>query len=655
MNKDKIPSQTYMFDLEEPPQDPNPLVLKEPNVASLNATIDRLDRNFTKSFLVEMCRMFQPMLRGRTSLKKRTASGEIVSAGDLAALTNSTASKTKIEYALAFMLAEPENLLQYISTLSEEMRELWRQVLVRIYLPMEEVQRILKTTDRLSSVERRQSYFYSYHEFFSWNRKDLNWFVLVNRQGKSHNSWGSREQDLYLTIKPFFHRIFLPLFYPDAMADHSLTEQPEGEFRIVSGEVEALKGYPVITAMLAGGELSLSSGRYLIAGQKIAQKRLNVEEFGIGDTEGMRSALFVQLLTLHHCYIRGGKHPSAHDTSYENVIADLIQKIGSFYHYMPLFIFSYVKGLTKDVITDNLCTILAVKDCQLLKEHPQAWIPIRDFYMSSLMIAGTNDVPFPPLLFSTCRVDYRQDIVNKYTGQSLTVDDYTRHFGFTFHQGWLYALAVLGVVELACSPAGQYPVPVWEETQEHQQPISPYAAIAYAQLTALGQYALGVVSEYNIPTTGKRELFQLDDHHLIIRDLTAGKDNPFLEILKDISRPIGASRYEVTVQTFLAPCSNRNDVEQRIQNFHRFICPQPPQRWQDFFDQLLSRCNPLTPSRQSYHLYTIPEDNRELQRLIATDPQLRQLVIRAEGLRILITTSDLPKFRARLKALGYLL
>lgn len=649
------PSQMYMFDLEEPPQDANPLVFKEPSDATLRATISILDRNYTKAYLVDMCQMLHPMLKGHTSLKKRTASGEIVGAGDLAPLTNGNAPKAKIEYALAFIFSESENLRHYINILSDEMRELWRRVLVRMYLPMEEVRSVLKTTDTLSPQETHQNYYYSYQELSSWKRRELQWFRIVNRQGKTRSSWGSREQARYLTITPFFHRIFLPIFYPDIQADHSLAELPEGEFRIVSGEVSALKGYPVMAAMLAGGELSLSSGRYLIAGQKVAQKRLNIDEFGIGETEGMHSALYVQLLTLHHFYIRGGAQPIANQSSYEKIVTDLLRNIGRFHHYMPLFIFTHIKGLTKDVISENLCSILAVRDCQLLKEHPLSWIPIQDFFMSSIQIAGTTDVPFPPLVFSTRLDDYRMDIVNKYTGESLTVADYTSHFGFTFHQGLLYALAALGVVELACSPTGQYPVLVGDETQEHPQPLSPYAAIVYARLTPLGQYALGVIAEYGAPQTEKQELFQLDDQYLIIRDLTAGKDNPYLEILRDISRHIGASRYEVTSQTFLAPCSNRDDVEQRIQNFHRFICPKPPQHWQDFFEQLLSHCNPLTPSRQSFHLYIIPEDNHELQRLIATDSQLRQLVIRAEGFRILVSTTDLTKFCSRLKALGYLL
>ena len=68
-----------------------------------------------------------------------------------------------------------------------------------------------------------------------------------------------------------------------------------------------------------------------------------------------------------------------------------------------------------------------------------------------------------------------------------------------------------------------------------------------------------------------------------------------------------------------------------------------------------SRCHPLTLSHTDFRVYTLPADDRELQRLMVTDPQLRQLVIRAEGLRILVRTIDLTKFRNRLKALGYLL
>ena len=636
---EKKPSQTYMFDMPDPEVDNNPLVLKMPPEEQLERTFTMLNA-YNKVELTGICTMFTPLLKGYSSIRLQKDTGEFVAATELAALMkSSTSPKADIMRALAIMLGTPENIRFYTDSLSEEMKALWRLVLVRLYLPLDEVRRVLNVSGYLSAHESQSRYYYG--SGADWNRKELNWFFLSRRKGKEKESWGNYHKDtLYLTITPSFHRLFFPIFFPDAMADHSLTELPEGEFRVVSGEADAVRRYAVVSAMLASDALTLSSGRYLVAGQKVAAKRLNMPDFGIGETEGLRAALYVQMLTL--CYWsetdRGCRKPE----SIEESVLSIAQNIGSYKHYLPLFIFAHIKGLTQNVTYGHLCCDLAVHDLRLLADHPQNWVPIRDFYMHSFAgVDTTDDIPFPLLVFATRRDDYRTELTNNFTGGYLTIDDYTRHFGNTFHKGLLYALASLGMVELACTP-------------QPKDPVSPYAAIAYARLTQLGLYALGLTEKYEAAKVEDKPLFEVDDQRLIVRDLTNG-DNPYLTILQEIAHYIGSGRYEVSAQTFLAACSTTDDVEVRIKNFRQFICAKPPAVWKSFFGTLLAHCHPLTLSHEDFHIYTLPDDDHELQRLMATDPQLRKLVIRAEGFRILVRDIDFTKFRSRLKALGYLL
>ena len=636
---EKKPSQTYMFDMSVPEADNHPLVLKMPPEAQRERTCTMLNA-YTKAELTGICTMFTPLLKDYTSIRLQKDTGEVVAATELAALMKSSSSpKADVMRALAIMLSAPENIRFYTDSLSKEMKALWRLVLVRLYLPLDEVRRVLKVTGVLSARESQSRYYYSGGA--DWNRKELNWFSLSRRKGKEKESWGNYHKDaLYLTITPPFHRLFFPVFFPDAMADHSLTELPEGEFRVVCGEADAVRGYAVVSAMLASDALTLSSGRYLVAGQKVAAKRLNMQDFGIGETEGLRAALYVQMLTLCYWSDTGRRRPKP--ASIEDSVHSIAQNIGSYGHYLPLFIFAHIKGLTQNVTYGHLCCHLAVYDLHLLAAHPQNWVHIRDFYMHSFAgVATTDDVPFPPLVFATRRDDYRTELTNNFTGGYLTVDDYTRHFGDTFHKGLLYALAALGMVELACTP-------------QPEAPVSPYAAIAYARLTRLGQYALGLTGKYEAAKVEEKPLFEVDGQRLIVRDLTQG-DNPYLTILQEMAHCIGAGRYEVSAQTILAGCSTTDDVEVRIRNFRQFVCAKPPAVWKSFFETLLAHCHPLTPSHEVYHIYTLPDDDHGLQRLMATDPQLRKLVIRAEGLRILVRNTDFTKFRSRLKALGYLL
>ena len=646
----KKTSQTYMFDMDDPAQDTRPLIMKEPSKEQLERVTSLLAMS-NKDTLVQMCQVFHPLLNNHISVRKRKADGTVVEAPELVALKKYSMPKADISNALAFMLAEPENIRLYTDTLSEETRALWRLILVRLFVSMDDAREVLKTTDKLSSREGIPFYHYYGYNSSHWHRKELSWFDIVYRYSSKPSRWNGRERAWYITLSPNIHRIFFPIFFPDAYADHSIKELPEGEFLTITGEADALRCYPVVAAMLAGGELALGSGRYLVTGQKVAVKRTALKNFGIGETPDLRAILYVQMLTLCHVSSHPNKNASPPD-QYKTFSTHLVKNIGSDQYYMPLFIFAHINGLRRSFIEENLCPDLAVHDMRLMAAHDQKWVPIRDFYMHSFFGVGTSyNVPFPPLVFNITRDDYHDDLVNTFTDQPLAVDFYTRHFGNTFHKGFLYILATLGLVELAC----QKPVP-----DAAEKPISPYAAIAYARLSPLGRYALGLTKDYDAPQQQKRDYFLVDDQRLIVRDLCVADGsstgtNPYLEILKDIARPIGSGRYEVTPQTFLSPCSTNDDVLQRIKNFRQFVCPKPPTIWETFFSTLLTRCHPLTLNHEDFHVYTLPADDHDLQRLVATDPKLRQLVIRAEGYRILVRTIDLGKFRTRLKALGYLL
>ena len=107
--------------------------------------------------------------------------------------------------------------------------------------------------------------------------------------------------------------------------------------------------------------------------------------------------------------------------------------------------------------------------------------------------------------------------------------------------------------------------------------------------------------------------------------------------------------------SLLANCHNRNDVEDKISIFRQFIASDLPPLWQQFFHSLLQHCNPLQKDKQTYQHYTLQPDNSDLIHLITTDPVLRQIVVRAEGYRILVKSDDLRKFEAQLKKHGYLL
>ncbi len=115
-------------------------------------------------------------------------------------------------------------------------------------------------------------------------------------------------------------------------------------------------------------------------------------------------------------------------------------------------------------------------------------------------------------------------------------------------------------------------------------------------------------------------------------------------------------RYRLTAETFPAHRCDKEGGQWKIDFFQKYISGNLTQVWTDFFDSLLKRCNPL--SRQSsddYIIYSISADNKPLIHLMANDPVLRPLIIRAENFIILVPKDKKTKFEQRLKSLGYLL
>jgi hypothetical protein len=232
------------------------------------------------------------------------------------------------------------------------------------------------------------------------------------------------------------------------------------------------------------------------------------------------------------------------------------------------------------------------------------------------------------------------NITNEYSGRIITADLYTQEFGYTGLQSFLFMLCSLGVVEIAVSD------------DEHRN-ISPFDRLDYVRLTPLGRYALDVTDDYEAPEQEHIAYFELDPERLIIRSLV--DPNPYAQLLMDTSVAISKNRFETSALSFLSSCHTKSDVESKISIFRQFISNDIPPLWEQFFQSLLQHCHPLIEDKTAYKRYTLDPQNRDLIQLITTDPVLRQLVIRAEGYRILVKQEDLKKFETQLKKHGYLL
>ena len=228
----------------------------------------------------------------------------------------------------------------------------------------------------------------------------------------------------------------------------------------------------------------------------------------------------------------------------------------------------------------------------------------------------------------------------KLPSQPITPVNYYTQLAVPYVKGFLFLLAAWGMVEVAYASF---------------DPASPsyYDALRYFRITSLGRYVLGQTASYKMPETPIME-FEVATNRLLIRFLES--QNSYEKVLDDFADPIGGHRYRVTAASFLRTCQKPEDVKERVDFFHRYVCRNPSPVWEEFFDRLLSQScawEPITP--QEYKIFRLPATDKSLLRLFATDPLLRKYVLKAEGYIILVSAAHLEEVKRRLQEFGYLL
>lgn len=213
-------------------------------------------------------------------------------------------------------------------------------------------------------------------------------------------------------------------------------------------------------------------------------------------------------------------------------------------------------------------------------------------------------------------------------------------------KGYAFLLAAFGLVEIA------YVSPTHDTYRRPKKDyLTPYDGLRFARLTPLGEYVFRQRKTYEVaggPPTRSRIV--LDE----VRLLATGQNaDPLTELaLNQFLEKLAPGRYRMTPKSFLGGCGSRADIEERIRLFRRVVSSAPPAIWELFFERTLARIAPLNLEPE-YIVLKVSADE-EIRRLFASDPVLREIVLKVEGLRIAVRQSDLKKLAKRLEHFGYL-
>lgn len=235
--------------------------------------------------------------------------------------------------------------------------------------------------------------------------------------------------------------------------------------------------------------------------------------------------------------------------------------------------------------------------------------------------------------------------------QNITPTLYDAYITLPILKAHFALMAVFGLVDLGY---GEPKNPILRK--EGKPYLTPFDGIRAVRLTELGEYALGFRKTY-VPKSQVAALgltrFVLDSEFLLI---TMAPHDPIKEeVLKRFATPISKTRYRVDFSSFMKGCSSLHEVEARIAQFAHQIADESEwaQNWREFFAQCRSRVRPIR-TIPDFQVFKI-QDDPQLKQLFATDPVLKQLVLRAENLHILVKTENVSRLKGRLSVLGYMM
>ena len=208
----------------------------------------------------------------------------------------------------------------------------------------------------------------------------------------------------------------------------------------------------------------------------------------------------------------------------------------------------------------------------------------------------------------------------------------------------LFLFGALGMVDLAYSEPTN---PIYREYNKLY--LSPFDGLRYVRLTEFGRYALGRTRRFTTEITVPSGKIEVDANNTLLS--LQGQDPIKRMVLEAVGEPINQSSYRVDFNSFLKECTTATEVQNKISFFRENIVEHPPAVWEQFFENLLTRLNPIKPA-PALSVFKVKPD-RELLSLLTSDSLLKQYVMRAENHHIVVEKANLSKVKKRLALFGY--
>lgn len=533
--------------------------------------------------------------------------------------------KGELVEIMAFFLADSRNFKLLLSKLPEDVQKIWKIVMEYYFADNE----LLKHLTGKNWISTKNRYYYSYDATIS---DELPWFDYTSMEADHY-------EKKYLFLPLRYRRFLSDSFFLERISKFpDLTALPADEaYHLFNNEVHIFHLLPVIESIYKQDMLTMTKYKIAASSIKKASKILNAREFFPNNEDKTVASLRIYQLLSAYTFFR--ETSSEFGSATEVIIRKLIKHIMQYPGLLISIALPHVNGMRQTLLSSSNAPGQVRNILQLLKGcSTTEWTDIRKI---CLQLRSFDLVDQPSILFQSFTLQRAAFSNTKQDKKLIGMSDVYREMGVPFVKGILFMLASLGVVEVAY-------------TNHDPQSPSYFCSLAYFRLTSLGAYALGIDKRYNAPVVEEESRFELSDNNLIIRSIS--DENPFESLMSDIAISIGSHRFKVDAASFLKNCMTQEDIKSKIAFFKQHVCPSPPQNWEDFFRMILQRCNPLKHvAVNKYSIYQLNVKDKELQRIVSSDPFIRQHTKRAEDYLLLIENAYLNEVVAKLKSFGYLL
>jgi hypothetical protein len=442
-------------------------------------------------------------------------------------------------------------------------------------------------------------------------------------------------QIYFLGLPPGIKKIVSEYFdKPEGYYLQAIQAIPE-TFAQFNGEQTIFQELPRILAYENQGQIKLTnSGIPAVSTFSKMRKTLSLKEFYEGAAKPydvLRTSLIATLL------VDSGVKLDAGDP------LEILKKlVHHFQHgFFPLHLLNYLKGLA--YIENYYKAFVGEVLLNMLASFPQeeGWVSIENIRKYATYRMLRLD---PSNLRVLENYAYYPIKENGYTDKiSVSSYNYQTLVKIPLIKASFFLFAAFGLVEAAYAP------PPKDDNEEDAW--TPYDGLRYVRMTPLGVYLTGRTQNYKALESTKTSFQLLDDSLYILSD----KPDETVDLLLDnYTVKVGPSRYKTDFQVFMKGIRNGQELEAKVTLFRQTVAKDIPPNWEAFFETLRQKCDPLK-SIGEHMAYQLSQNDKEMINLVAKDPVLKKLVIKAEGLTIIVMKKDQPKFKARLKEFGYLL